>query len=153
MLSGILSSVDCEGAIMPIVRRATRIPWLAIATVALAFATVLATPVGARSQDILTLRGPGSRIGATFRNQGQESTKSERGAVVVEVQAKSPAETAGIRSNDIVTEFDGISVRDSRHLSKLIAETPPGRTVSVTVMRDGRTRVFKVTPVLGPSIS
>jgi len=139
---------------MPIGRPADRIPSLAIATVVLAFATVLATPVGARSQDILTLRGPGSRIGATFRNQGQESTKSERGgAVVVEVQAKSPAETAGIRSNDIVIEFDGISVRDSRHLSTLIAETPPGRAVSVNVMREGRTRVFKVTPVLGPSIS
>src|ERR1051325_2574957 len=102
---------------MPNVRRVARVSSLAI----VAFAAVLATPLATMPQDILTLRGPGSRIGATFRNQGQESTVS--GAVVVDVQAKSPAETAGIRSDDIVTEFDGISVRDSRHLSKLITET------------------------------
>ena len=135
---------------MSIVRCAARVPSLAVAT--LAFATLLVTPTEGWSQDILTLRGPGSRIGATFRNQRQESIARERqGAVVVEVQTKSPAEAAGIRSNDLVIEFDGIGVRDSRDLAKLIAETPPGRAVNVAVVRDGRSRVFKVTPVLGPS--
>ena len=139
---------------MPTAKRVAGILSSTTAIGALALAACLATPAGVQSQDILTLRGPGSRIGATFRNQGPESTASvRRGAVVVEVQAKSPAETAGIRSKDLVTEFDGISVGDSRHLMKLIAETPPGRQVSVTLVRDGRTRVFKVTPVVGPPLS
>jgi serine protease Do len=96
------------------------------------------------------LRGPGSQIGATFRNLQTESTgRRDQGAMVVDVQAKSPAAAAGIRSGDLVTEFDGIGVRSSRDLIRLIAETPPGRTVSVTVMRDGRVRIYKVAPTLG----
>jgi|KBSMisStaDraftv2_1062788.scaffolds.fasta_scaffold2421763_1 serine protease Do len=139
---------------MPCARRAARTLWIVSAMGSVALAALLATPAGARSQDdVLTLRGPGSRIGATFRNASPDSTvRGGRGAVVVEVEAKSPAATAGFRSRDIVTEFDGIVVRDSRHLMQLIAETPPARTVNVTVVRDGRARVFKVTPLLGPSL-
>jgi serine protease Do len=48
-----------------------------------------------------------------------------------------------------VTDFDGIRVSNARDLSRLIAETPPGRTVDVTVVRDGRVRTLKVTPTLG----
>jgi S1-C subfamily serine protease len=79
---------------------------------------------------------------------------------VLEVQAKSSAAAAGLRAGatihltvkgepDLVTESDGIGVRNARALSRLIADTPPGRTVDVTVRRDGRVRTFKVTPTLG----
>jgi S1-C subfamily serine protease len=113
-------------------------------------AAMLATPAGAQQQaDLLTLRGPGSQIGATFRNVQTTRTSPDAGAIVVEVQPKGPAGTAGIRAGDLVTEFDGIEVRSSRDLIRLIGETPPGRTVSVAVMRDGRLRIFKVTPTLG----
>src|SRR5688500_15666157 len=88
-------------------------------------ATMLATPVGARPQvDSLTLRGPGSQIGATFRNVETGSTVPDRGAVVIEVQAKSPAAAAGLRAGDLVTGFDGIRVSNARALSRLVAETP-----------------------------
>jgi S1-C subfamily serine protease len=117
----------------------------------LVLAAILAAPAGAQQQrDLLTLRGPGSQIGATFRNvQATSSASPDGGAMVVEVQPKGPAATAGIRAGDLVTEFDGIEVRNSRGLIQLIGETPPGRTVSVTVMRDGRARFFKVAPTLG----
>jgi len=68
--------------------------------------------------------------------------------VVSTVQSDSPAATAGIRAGDRVAEFDGVGVRDTRHLTQLVAETPPGRTVNLTVVRDGRTRVLRVTPML-----
>jgi serine protease Do len=116
---------------------------------ALAIATIVATPRWARAQDILTLRGPGSTIGATLQSADLNSLAgATRGAVVGAVQVGSPAATAGIRVGDRFTEFDGISVRDPRHLTRLVAETPPGRTVNVTVVRDGRTRALKVTPLL-----
>jgi serine protease Do len=48
-----------------------------------------------------------------------------------------------------VTEFDGNRVSNARALIRLVAETPPGRTVDVTVLRDGRARTLSVTPTLG----
>jgi len=36
--------------------------------------------------------------------------------VVSTVQSDSPAATAGIRAGDRVAEFDGVGVRDTRHL-------------------------------------
>jgi len=78
---------------------------------------------------------------------------SLEGSPVVEVQPKGPAEIVGIRAGELVTEFDGIGVRNSRDLIRLIGETPPGRAVSVTITRDGRVQVFKVTPTLGRSLN
>jgi S1-C subfamily serine protease len=117
----------------------------------LTFAALLAAPVGASSQDdVLTLRGPGAHIGATFRDPTTAPASGRAGgALLVEVQEKSPAAMSGMRPGDLVTVFDGIGVRDSRDLRKLIAETPPGRTVSVTIVRDGRARIVKVAPVPG----
>jgi serine protease Do len=68
--------------------------------------------------------------------------------MVTEVRAKSPAAMAGIRAGDRVTEFDGLSVRSSRDLSRLVAETPPGRAVDVSIVRNGRVRTLKVVPTL-----
>jgi len=116
----------------------------------LVLATLLTTPAGANPQgDLLTLRGAASQIGATFRNVSPTSSASAGGVSVVEVQPKGPADTAGIRAGDLVTEFDGIGVRSSRDLIRLVGETPPGRTVTVTVTRDGRVHMLKVTPILG----
>ena len=117
----------------------------------LVLATLLTTQAGATPQgDLLTLRGAASQIGATFRNVSPTSSASAAGGVsVVEVQPKGPADTAGIRAGDLVTEFDGIGVRSSRDLIRLVGETPPGRTVTVTVTRDGRVHMLKVTPILG----
>lgn len=91
---------------------------------------------------MLMLRGPGSQIGATFRNLDA----GLRGAAVVAVQEKSPAAIAGILPGDRVAEFDGLSVQDSRDLNRLVSETPPGRTVSISVVRNGRMMVLKLTP-------
>ena len=117
----------------------------------LVLATLLTTPAGATPQgDSLTLRGAASQIGATFRNVRTPSNPTAaEGAIVVDVQPKSPAATAGIRAGDLVTVFDGIDVRSSRDLIRLIGDTPPGRAVCVTVTRDGRVHLLKVTPILG----
>ena len=136
---------------MLVTKHRPRTPRNLNAVAVLALAALFATPAGARQQfDLLTLRGAGSQIGATFRNVQTESTaRRDQGAIVVEVQASRPAAAAGIRAGDLVTEFDGIGVRSSRDLIRLIAETPPGRTVSVSVVRDGRVRILKVAPTLG----
>src|SRR5690606_24015765 len=65
---------------------------------------------------------------------------------VERVQEGSPAAKAGLKTGDVITEFDGERVRSARHLARLVGETPPGRDVSVTVRRGGDTVTLSVSP-------
>lgn len=61
------------------------------------------------------------------------------GAYVVEVMEESPAEGAGIESEDIITEFDSKKLDDGVDLSELIEEKNAGDEVLIVVWRgDGR---------------
>ncbi|MDP8222455.1 MAG: Do family serine endopeptidase [Candidatus Lernaella stagnicola] len=68
-----------------------------------------------------------------------------RGALVRQVVADSPAKKAGIESGDIIVEFDGRSVEDSRDLPIMVSNMPIGKRVSVVVVRNGREKSLKVT--------
>jgi len=70
-------------------------------------------------------------------------TKAE-GALVSDVLPNTPAERAGLRPGDVVTRVEDRSVSDSRTLQLMIAEMNPGKSVLVTVMRDGNERQFTV---------
>jgi len=60
------------------------------------------------------------------------------------VTSKSPAEKAGVRTGDLILEFNGKPVRDSRHLKLQVAQTAPGESVPLKVLRDGKTRTLEV---------
>lgn len=68
-----------------------------------------------------------------------------QGALVGDVTAKGPAEKAGLKSGDVIVEFNGKKITDSRHLKLQVARTGPGETVPVKVLRDGKTRELEVT--------
>ena len=70
--------------------------------------------------------------------------KESSGVVVSDVEPKSPAEKAGFKSGDVITEFNNKRVQDSRHLKLQVAQTRPGTTVPVKVLRDGKTRTIEV---------
>jgi serine protease Do len=108
-----------------------------------------ALPLHAQAPFGVVVHSPGAQIGATVRDL--DASESERrqvqaGAVIDEVRRDSPAEKAGLRSGDLVVEFDGEHVRSARHLARLVEETPPGRTVKTTVVRDGRRTDMSITP-------
>ncbi|MEZ5316701.1 MAG: PDZ domain-containing protein [Vicinamibacterales bacterium] len=93
----------------------------------------------------------GTGIGIEIRDVDEADRTREKldalaGAVVDQVDRDSPAAEAGVRAGDVVTAFDGERVRSARQLSRLIEETPAGRTVAATVVRDGRTLTLNVTP-------
>jgi serine protease Do len=67
------------------------------------------------------------------------------GALVGDVTPKGPAEKAGIQSGDVITEFNGKRVADSRQLKLEAARAKPGETVPVKVLRDGSTKTLEVT--------
>jgi serine protease Do len=75
----------------------------------------------------------------------QFDVKDAKGALVAGVTPKSPAEKAGLQDGDIVTEFNGKAVKDSRHLKLQVAQTTPGTSVPVKVLRDGKMKSLDVT--------
>jgi serine protease Do len=71
--------------------------------------------------------------------------KENSGALVGDVTANSPAEKAGLKNGDIITDFNGKKVTDSRHLKLEVARVHPGDKVPVKVLRDGNAKTFEVT--------
>ena len=70
---------------------------------------------------------------------------SQSGALVADVTAGGPAARAGMRNGDLITEYNGKSVPDSRVLSRLVADTPVGSTVAVQILRNGQKENFRIT--------
>lgn len=67
------------------------------------------------------------------------------GALVGEVTSKSPAAEAGLKEGDVIVEFNGKKVTDSRHLRLMASQTAPGTKAPVKVLRDGKEQAFTVT--------
>jgi Do/DeqQ family serine protease len=62
-----------------------------------------------------------------------------RGALVNQVEPGSPAERAGLRQGDVITDVQGRRVTDGNELRNAISNTAPGTSVALKVVRDGRT--------------
>lgn len=63
--------------------------------------------------------------------------KEERGVEITAVDQDAPAGKAGLREHDVILTFNGTNVISEAQLRRLIRETPPGRTVTLGVSRDG----------------
>ncbi len=81
----------------------------------------------------------------TSEKAKQLRTPGEYGVLVMEVAEESPAAKAGIKENDVIIEFNGIRVEGEIQFGRLVRETPPGRTVPVKIVREGKTQELKVT--------
>jgi len=64
--------------------------------------------------------------------------KRPRGALVAEVMNGSPARKAGLRSGDIILEFNGQEISLSSDLPPMVGRTPVGEDATLTVLRDGK---------------
>lgn len=74
----------------------------------------------------------------------QFNLKENTGALVSDIAPKSPAEKAGLESGDVIVEFNGKKVTDSRHLKLEVARTQPGETAPMKVLRDGNTKTLEL---------
>ena len=64
--------------------------------------------------------------------------KESKGALVSQVVPGGPADKAGIEQGDVIVNFDGQSVGDSKDLPRIVASTTVGKTVTVKLLRDGK---------------
>jgi serine protease Do len=70
---------------------------------------------------------------------------SASGALVADVTPNGPAAKGGMQNGDLITAFDGKPVADSRAVSRIVADTAIGRTVSVDVLRHGKKLTLHLT--------
>jgi serine protease Do len=79
---------------------------------------------------------------AATEERGRPGT--QRGVLIAGVERNSPAAQAGLRPGDLVTAINGERIETSRALVRNVAAVPPGQTVRLNVLRDGRERELPV---------
>ena len=85
----------------------------------------------------------GVSIGEVSAQKAQElKLPGVYGVLVAEVGADSPAAKAGLKNGDAITDYNGQRVEGAAEFRRLVLETPPGRTVKLTVWRDGRSQTI-----------
>ena len=65
-----------------------------------------------------------------------EKLDKPRGALVASVAENSPSEKAGIKSGDIILEFNGKKINQMKELPAIVAKTQVGKNVEVKIWRD-----------------
>ena len=87
----------------------------------------------------VTIQSVNSAIAKQFGLSGTN------GALISDVTDNSPAERAGLKPGDIVTEVNGSRIADSDDLRVRIAALAPGAAAKLKVFRDGSDRDISVT--------
>ncbi|MDB2341451.1 Do family serine endopeptidase [Candidatus Pelagibacter bacterium] len=73
-----------------------------------------------------------------------ENLDKPRGALVASVAEKSPSDKAGIKSGDIILEFNGTVIKEMSELPKIVAQTEVGKTVEVKIWRNKKEITKKI---------
>jgi Do/DeqQ family serine protease len=68
--------------------------------------------------------------------------KDMHGALVSSVEAGSPADRAGVKTQDVIVGYNGHSITDGNALRNMVASTKPGAAAELKVLRDGRTETL-----------
>ncbi len=67
------------------------------------------------------------------------------GVEITRVEDSSPAEKAGLKSGDVVLEYNGQRVEGMEQFGRLVRETPAGREVKLLISRNGTTQTITAT--------
>ncbi|NJL25189.1 MAG: trypsin-like serine protease [Calothrix sp. SM1_5_4] len=70
--------------------------------------------------------------------------KSSSGVLVKEVVKNQPADLAGVEVLDVITRIDGREVKNTRDLYRYIDQLEAGKTATLEVSRDNRTRTLQI---------
>jgi serine protease Do len=70
--------------------------------------------------------------------------KESRGAMIAAVDPDSPAAEAKLLPGDVILAYDGKPIERSRQLPRLVADTPPDKSVALSIWRDAKPQVIKL---------
>ena len=100
----------------------------------------------------------GSFLGVAIQeidsNRARELKLSEEAGVeVTRIAPDSPAEKAGIKTGDVVTQYNGQRVEGMDQFSRMVRETPAGREVKIGIIRNGAPQIITAKIVARPALS
>ena len=114
--------------------------------------TIEGAPALERVQQELTLLEDegGSWLGIETQEVTAEKAKelklsAERGVVIGKVLEDSPAAKSGLKDGDVITAINGQPVEGTVQFRRMVRETPAGRSLQLTVWRDGRSQSINAT--------
>jgi serine protease Do len=67
------------------------------------------------------------------------------GAIVGEIKPNSPAEKAGLKTQDVILDFNGQAVNGPSDLAGVVERLDVGKTYPMTIVRDGKRTTLQVT--------
>jgi serine protease Do len=106
-----------------------------------------AIPINMAKQVMTTLLAKGKVLrgymGLSLQSIDEELAKALKlsntsGALVASVVAGGPADQGGIKQGDVIIALEGRPVTDRDELRNRVAQVPPGTTVKVSILRNGR---------------
>ena len=80
----------------------------------------------------------------TTRLADQLGAPNTHGMVVVSMQQRSDAYAAGLRPGDVIVSFNGTTIDDQSQLYRLLSDAKIGTTVTLGILREGRSTSVKV---------
>jgi len=88
-------------------------------------------------------------LGVLIQNLDEDMAKSFKfrgtdGVLIGDVTKNSPAAKAGLKSGDIIVEYDGKAVKDVNQLRNLVAATTPDKNVTLEIYRNGKKRTVPI---------
>jgi serine protease Do len=91
---------------------------------------------------VIITKGSGSFLGIGVQEIDADRAKAlnlreERGVEVTRVEDDSPAAKGGIKTGDVVLEYNGERVEGVEQFMRMVRETPPGREVKLSMARNG----------------
>jgi len=112
-------------------------------------------PPDSSTPQIFEFRNGGMMTGGTYLgvNLCEISTDRARelklkeayGVEITRVEEGSPAEKAGLKSGDVVLEYNGQRVEGMEQFGRLVRETPSAREVKLLISRNGATQTVTAT--------
>ncbi len=106
-----------------------------------------AIPINTASDVIPQLKNKGQVtrgwLGVSIQDVTPELAKSfglkeKKGALVADVVKDGPADKAGIERGDVVVEFDGKEIAESKDLPRIVAAVPVGKNVTIKLLKNGK---------------
>ncbi len=82
-------------------------------------------------------------LGISFQEINQNTAEalnlpSVEGVLVQRVMPNTPADNAGIKTGDVVTQFNGKKVTNGSQFMMMVAEVNPGQEVTLKILRNGK---------------
>jgi C-terminal processing protease CtpA/Prc len=77
---------------------------------------------------------------------GYFQAQPDSGILIARVEPNTPAEKAGLKSGDVITEINGQKVRTQKDLRKGLDDVKEGESANLTILRQGKSQKISVQP-------